>query len=168
MAVLLVIISLLFVAKPIMRKAYTLKYEDIIITCSNEYNLDKYLVMGIISTESKFDENAVSHKGAKGLMQLKDETASWCIKQFNISTDCSADELNIRVGCSYIRYLIDKYNGNIETALAAYNAGEGNVAQWLEKQENKDGYILSSIPYKETEKYVKTVKKRMKIYKFLY
>ncbi|MBQ4631073.1 MAG: lytic transglycosylase domain-containing protein [Clostridia bacterium] len=151
-----------------LKKAYPLKYEDYIISCSEKYNLDKYLIMGIISAESKFNENAVSHKDAKGLMQIKDETALWCIENFEISTDCEPQELNIRIGCAYMRYLLDKYHGNEKTALAAYNAGEGNVNEWLKNQSTDSNSALESIPYKETADYVKRVDKRAKIYRFLY
>ena len=167
LAIILVLLSVFVAAKPVLKKAYPLKYESIISKYSKEYKIDKYLVMGIISAESKFNENAVSHKNAKGLMQLKDETAMWCIDSFDISTNCSQNELNINIGCAYLRYLLDKYDGNTKTALAAYNAGEGNVSNWLSDQ-NSEKSVLKSIPYKETKKYVETVEERVKIYRFLY
>lgn len=158
----------LLLFKPIMKIAYPVKYIDLIEKYSDEYNLDKYMVMAVISTESKFDKDAVSHKNAKGLMQLREETALWCMEQFDIaskSDDIHAPELNINLGCAYLRYLTDKFE-NTNTALAAYNAGEGNVSKWLE--DSKDEIKLNSIPFDETKKYVDTVNKRTHVYRYLY
>ncbi len=161
-----VMVAVLF--KPVMKLAYPVKYIDLIQKYSKEYNLDEHMVMAVISTESKFDKDAVSPKNAKGLMQLKEETALWCMEQFDINSD-GADihtpELNIRIGCAYLRYLTDKFK-NTNTALAAYNAGEGNVSGWL--KDSKDESLLKSIPFAETKKYVNTVNKRTKIYHYLY
>ena len=158
----------LLLFKPIMKIAYPVKYIDLIEKYSDEYNLDKYMVMAVISTESKFDKNAISHKNAKGLMQLKEETALWCMEQFDIAAngaDIRTPDLNITLGCAYLRYLTDKFE-NSDTALAAYNAGEGNVSKWLEAGKNE--IKLNSIPFAETKKYVDTVNKRKAIYRYLY
>ncbi len=167
-AAVLAVITVFLVSRPVLRAVYPLKYEHFIEKYSADYNLDKYLVMGIISAESKFDESAVSHKNAKGLMQIKDETFNWCVEIFGIEAQPDANEMNINVGCAYIRYLTDKFSGNEKTAVAAYNAGEGNVSDWLDEQRSGSDHSLSEIPYGETEKYVETVWKRQKIYKYLY
>ena len=100
-------------------------------------------------------------------MQIKDETASWCIEKFGLENINDENAMNINIGCAYLRYLIDKYKGCYDTALAAYNAGEGNVSSWLNEQ-GDESVVLCSIPFGETERYVKTVNQRSKIYKFLY
>ena len=166
-AFVLALMSLCLVAKPALSAIYPLKHEDKIKKYSDEYALDEHMVMAVISAESKFRENAVSHKGAKGLMQIKDETALWCMEKFDIKNTDDKTSLNINVGCAYLRYLIDKYKGCTDTALAAYNAGEGNVSGWLREQ-GGESVVLSEIPFGETEKYVEKVNKRIKIYKFLY
>ena len=89
---------------------FPLKYENKILQYSREYDLDTYLIMGIISTESGFNENAKSHKDAKGLMQIKEDTAEWVVKKFEM--DVSNDEIyephtNIKIGCRYLSYLMD-------------------------------------------------------------
>lgn len=162
----LFLVAIVFL-KPIMRCFFPVKYIDIVKQYSNEYNIDAHLIMAVIRTESKFKEDAESDKGAKGLMQLKDDTAKWCAKEFGFSYDgdITNPETNIKIGCAYLRYLIDKF-GNVATALAAYNAGEGNVTQWLEKQGS--GMELTEIPFGETKRYVELVQKREKIYNFLY
>lgn len=154
-----------------MKLYYPLKYDDYIETYSSKYNVDKYLVMGVISAESRFDKDAQSHKSAKGLMQLTESTAAWCINHFGIEideNDLYSPKLNIELGCVYLEYLIDTYS-NIETALAAYNAGPGNVNTWLKNEEySKDGLSLDNIPFKETKQYVEKVIKRREIYYKLY
>ena len=162
-------LAVCLIFKPVMKWFYPVNYIDEIKKYSNQYNLDKHLLMAIISAESKFDEDAVRRKNAKGLMQLKEETARWCMEQFKIeedNKDIYDPDLNIHLGCAYMRYLLDKFSSDTHIALAAYNAGEGNVTKWLNNQEDKTG--LDTIPFKETENYVKTVENRTKIYKFLY
>lgn len=158
--------------RPAAKLVYPLKYEDSIERFSRQYELNEFLVMGIISTESSFEENAVSHKSAGGLMQLKKDTALWCIESLKLDVDendiYSPDE-NIRIGCAYLRYLEDLYGGNTRTALAAYNAGLGNVNKWLSQPRySDDGVTLKNIPFDETSKYIKKVNKRMEIYRSLY
>lgn len=152
----------------IMKMCYPLQYEELIYTYSKKNSVDPYLIMSIISVESGFDKDAVSSKNAKGLMQIKDETFEWCIEKFGIDENLSDHEKNIAAGCAYFRYLIDRFGSNTDLALAAYNAGEGNVSSWLKEYDNNSRSLLGSIPFAETEKYVEKVKKREKIYRFLY
>jgi len=156
-----------FMFKPALRLAFPLEYGFYIEKYSKLYDIDKYLVMSVISTESKFDPDATSHKDARGLMQIQDNTATWCMDRFGIEpegNDLYDPELNINIGCSYMSYLLDKYSGNTDTALAAYNAGEGNVASWIEENRTVPG----DIPFEETENYVKKVNNRFRIYNFIY
>lgn len=170
-ALLIIFIASIFLYKPLIKLYYPLKCENLIDTYSAKYNIDKYLVIGVISSESHFDKDAKSHKGAKGLMQLTDSTAQWCNEHFNLDydhIDLYDVETNIEIGCIYLEYLIDTYE-NIETALAAYNAGPGNTDKWLkDKNYSDDGKALVKIPFEETEKYVKKVLKRKDIYFDLY
>jgi len=160
---------MLFSAPQLLKTLYPLKYEDTIEECSTRYGLDKYLVMGVISAESRFSEEAVSNKNAKGLMQLKDETALWCSEKYGIVGDITDSKVNIEIGCAYIKYLLDLFNGSKQNALAAYNAGQGNVLKWLDdKRYSTDGKSLDKIPYGETREYVKRVERRSKIYKNIY
>ncbi|WP_058485059.1 lytic transglycosylase domain-containing protein [Defluviitalea phaphyphila] len=152
---------------------YPVKYTDLINKYANEYNLDVYLILAVIKTESKFDTKAISHKGAKGLMQITDKTGEWAAKEIEIeeydSEKLYDPEINIRIGCWYISRLLVQYENNIGTSLAAYNAGSGNVSKWLQNNEySRDGKNLDQIPFKETRDYVKKVLKNMQIYKKLY
>ena len=153
----------------LLKALYPLKYESSIVEYSQKYNLDKYLVMGVISAESRFSEDAVSSKSAKGLMQLKDDTAYWCAEKYGIEGEIYEAEVNIEIGCAYLRYLLDLFGQDTENALAAYNAGQGNVKKWLaDERYSNDGENLHTIPFAETREYVERVEKRMKIYSKLY
>lgn len=157
---------------PVIRLVYPLEYEGIIEENAKINQLDVFLVMGVISAESGFDKTAKSHKDARGLMQITDDTASWCKE--NLDADIPDGELdnpgtNIAIGCAYLKYLTERYKGNVETAIAAYNAGPGNVDGWLGDKRYSDGKsTLTNIPFHETEMYVEKVLKRAKIYKKLY
>lgn len=151
---------------------YRLQYRDIIAKYSEEYNVDAYLIMSIINTESRFDKDAVSQKGAIGLMQITKPTAEWIakamkIKNFN-ADDLYDPETNIKMGTWYISNLREEFS-TTELVLAAYNAGRGNVNDWINNATiSDDGIDLGNIPYNETVNYVKKVLVDEKIYKMLY
>lgn len=151
---------------------YPLKYLDIINKYSSEFNLENNLVLGVVNSESGFNEKARSKSDALGLMQLKFKTAEEIATKLNIENfkeeDLFNPEINIRFGCFYLRYLIDYYNGNVNLAICAYNAGFTNVNKWLNDENYiKDGEILS-LPFAETEKYLKNILSSQKIYKNYY
>ncbi len=133
--------------------------------------LDEHLVYALIRTESGFDEKAKSRAGAVGLMQLLPSTAQFICEREKIPyEEARLDEgaYNLRLGCLYLHYLLAKFPAT-DTALAAYNAGEGVVAEWLQADEfSADGVHLLRIPYRETERYLKKIRKFRKIYDFFY
>jgi len=157
---------------PTLEYIYPLDYRESIETSAKKHKLDEYLVMGIISAESNFDTKARSHKDAHGLMQITEETAMWCIDHLELDVPkdkITEPEVNIEIGCAYMRYLIDKFDGNVLTAIAAFNAGPGNVDSWLSDPRYSDGKgKLRTIPFSETAAYVSKVQKRAKIYKKIY
>ena len=116
-------------------------YDDIIKEAGDKFQCPAHLVYGVIAQESAGDTNAVSKAGAKGLMQLMDETAS------DLGVKNSFDPgQNIHAGVRYLRQQLDDFDGNIKLALAAYNAGPGNVKKY-------NGIP----PFKETQDYIKKV-----------
>jgi len=127
-----------------------------------EKDIDVSLVLAVIKTESSFDENAVSSKGAVGLMQIMPQTAGFIAGRNGydyLESYLTNPEYNIRTGCRYLSYLRARFLDE-STLLAAYNAGEGNVGEWLKNPKySVDGKILSKIPYPETQNYVQKVQK---------
>lgn len=151
---------------------YPLKYQDLIKTYSEQYQLDPYLVSAVIKVESSFRPEAVSHKNARGLMQITDRTGKWGSEKLQLqnfdSEDLYRPEINIQIGCWYLSRLYQEF-GDTELVLAAYNGGSGNVTQWLkDSQFSSNGKSLDRIPFKETDRYVKKVKNSYVIYKRLY
>lgn len=175
----IIIIILLFPLKlpeRIMKLIYPIKYENFVEVYAKQYNVDKYLVYAVIKAESNFKEDAQSSKGAKGLMQLMEETATDIVKKIDnvqVTEDEINDKLleaqfNINLGTKYLSLLIEKYN-NLELALTAYNAGSGNVNKWIEQGILKeDGSNIENVPYKETNNYVRKILRNYDIYKNLY
>ncbi len=116
-------------------------YLDMINSSCNRHGVDPSLVHAVVKVESDFNPYALSRKGAMGLMQLMPDTAM----TLNVKNSFNPEE-NIDGGVKYLRYLIDRYEGNLGLALAAYNSGETAVKKW--------GKIP---PYKETQNYVERI-----------
>ncbi len=151
------------------KKVYPLHFKDEIEYFCDKCELDFYQVISVIKIESDFNQNAVSVKGAKGLMQLLDTTAEYVAKMIGKKHyNVFIPRDNIELGCHYLKYLLNKFNVT-NTALCAYNAGEGNVKDWLEEKSfSEDGKTLKVIPYKETREYILKFEKTFAKYKKLY
>lgn len=148
---------------------YPKKYSVYVEKYSNEYQIDEYLVYSVIKAESKFDKDAISRKGAKGLMQISDITRDWAIEELQLGDiDIYNPETNIKIGCWYLNKLYKEF-GNLDLVVAAYNGGSGNVTRWLHNEEySKDGKSLDIIPFQETSTYVKKVRKNYQGYNETY
>ena len=152
-----------------LRVKYPIKYKQEIIEQANLNQLNVFLVFSLIKVESNFKEDAISNKGAKGLMQITESTAKYIAQMLKEEQgDLLSAKTNIKYGCYYLRYLIKRFKSE-RTAIIAYNAGEGNVQNWLnEKALSSDGKSLDKIPFEETRAYVERVTLYAKIYKILY
>ncbi|HVT44744.1 MAG TPA: lytic transglycosylase domain-containing protein [Thermoanaerobaculia bacterium] len=107
------------------RPLFASGYDPIILAAARKFDVDAALVSAVIKAESDYRPRAVSHKGARGLMQLMPATAL----RFGV-TDSFDPEANIHGGTRYLRWLLGKFEGNADLAVAAYNAGEGNVFKY--------------------------------------
>jgi soluble lytic murein transglycosylase len=137
----------------------TAQMRVLIAANAERYHLKPELLQAVMETESKYDQNAVSHIGAIGTMQLVPETAQWISEQSGLPYgDLKDPEINVPLGAWYIYYLLDKYDGNAVLALAAYNAGRGNVDQWMEDKHWPANFSdIDEIPFPETREFVKSV-----------
>lgn len=150
---------------------YPIKYQDEIKFYSKKYNLNSALIASVINVESGYDEEIISNKGAIGLMQLMPSTAEWVANRNGIYYN--EDKLfevsyNLNLGCYYLSYLIDYFNSE-ENGVCAYNAGLGNVQNWLKNKEySQDGKKLKIIPFNETKDYLNKVYKNYHYYKNRY
>jgi soluble lytic murein transglycosylase len=159
-------ISRIDVQQAIKELTLPLQHDDIIRQQAAEKNLDPAMIAAVIYAESRFQDQE-SHAGALGLMQITPQTARVIEhlsggKTFVIS-DLSDPEINISYGSYYLRYLLDRYDGNEVAALAAYNAGTGNVDKW-------GGADLGTgnIAFPETQAYVQEVLDKRKEYRDKY
>ncbi len=152
------------------------EYREYIKKYSDEFGVPDELVYAVIKTESDFESSAVSSKGAIGLMQIMPATFEWLTDDLmheNLDVGMLYDpETNIKYGTYYLSRLYNRF-GDWNTAIAAYNGGEGNVSEWLsDKRYSDDGKKLNidSIPneFSETENYVKKVNKALSKYIELY
>lgn len=147
---------------------YPVAYSEYIVKYAHKNGLDPFLVMAVIKQESNFVPDASSDY-ADGLMQLTPDTAEWNARAMELEDyDYLDPETNIKIGCHYLKYLIDTYE-IVDTALAAYNGGMGNVNEWLKNSEcSHDGKSLYYIPFAETRGYVQKVNDYWENYKKMY
>jgi soluble lytic murein transglycosylase len=143
-----------------------LRHEDIIRQQAREKDVDAALIAAVIYSESKFSDQT-SSAGARGLMQITPETAKDVERHSGGTTfkigDLSDPEINIRYGTFRLRELLDRYGGDEVAALAAYNAGPGNVDSWGGSELTLDG-----IPFPETRAYVEEVLAKRRAYRDKY
>ncbi len=151
---------------------YPTAYTEWIAQYAAEYELDPYLVTSIMRCESSNDPDAVSPKGAIGLMQIMPDTGEWIARKLDEEPfDASSlydPETNIRFACWYIRFLRNRFEGDVLCMIAAYNAGHGSVEGWLSDGAYAQNGKLVSIPFPETDRYVKKVAAALENYTALY
>ncbi len=148
------------------RRFHPIKYYEYVEKYSEQYGVPEEIILAVIKSESSFVADAVSPKGAVGLMQILPSTYEWlCTKtgdEPNVSTLYDPD-VNIKYGTYYLGYLYGKF-GVWETAYAAYNAGDARVKGWLEDPRyGLDGRLIE-IPFEETANYVERVSDNAKTY----
>jgi soluble lytic murein transglycosylase len=143
-----------------------LRHEDIIRQQAKEKEVDAALIAAVIYSESKFSDST-SSAGARGLMQITPETAKEIERHSGGTTfqlgDLSDPEINIRYGTYRLRELLDRYEGDVVAALAAYNAGPTNVDRWGGSDLTVDG-----IEFPETRAYVEGVLEKQRAYRDSY
>jgi soluble lytic murein transglycosylase len=135
--------------------------------------LDPYLVASLIRQESEFNAQAISRANAVGLMQLLPKTGKNVAKQVKLRgytpPQLYTPAVNLQLGTRYFKDMVDKYNGQYEYALAAYNAGTDRVEDWLGQGHYRDPQeFVESIPFTETREYVQAILRNASVYRQLY
>ena len=153
------------------RLRYPLAYTGDIHEAATRNDLDPALIAAVIEKESKFHSDASSQKGAVGLMQMLPSTAEEIARESGgqdfMLGDLHDPRINILYGSYYLRRLLDRYGGDEVAAVAAYNAGQGNVDSWLRKS-GSDALEAADIPFAETRAYVRAVERLKTIYRRAY
>jgi soluble lytic murein transglycosylase len=135
--------------------------------------LDPYLVASLIRQESEFNPMAVSRANAVGLMQLLPSVGKHVAKEIKLKgynpSQLYTPAVNMQLGTRYFKSMVDKYGGQLEYALAAYNAGSDRVGDWLEQGHYRDAQeFVESIPFTETREYVQAILRNETVYQRLY
>ncbi len=161
-----VVVSRLDLGEALKQVTLPLRHEDIIRQQAERFDLDPAFVAAVINEESGFSD-ATSHAGARGLMQITPATAD-TIETLSggetfVLEDLSNPDLNIRYGTFYLRHLLDRFDGNEIAALAAYNGGPENAAEW-----GGSALEIEDIPFPETRSYVEDVLERREEYRDTY
>lgn len=138
-----------------------MRYTDLIIAASEENSVPAPYIAAVIMAESSYDPGATSSVGAQGLMQIMPDTGEWISGKFDETLVDGAlyePEVSIRYGAWYLGFLMDLFDGDMRCVTAAYHAGQGTVAKWLDNPEySADGVTLDHIPYDSTSAYVDRV-----------
>ncbi len=160
-----IIIIVFFIVK------YPIRHKDLINKYATEYELPKSMIASVINIESHYDKNSISSAGAVGLMQLLPSTAFDMAERLDIEivyNDLFDEEININIGCYYLKYLMTMFDDNVINALCAYNWGLSNVKDWiLLGNQDKNGTI-TNIPVEETNNYIKKYKNSKFVYEKIY
>ena len=153
---------------------YPFRFREEIVAAAREFELEPWHVAAVVRCESSFREQALSGAGAMGLMQIMPETGSWIAGKLG-EKDTYADEnlyrpeFNLRYGCWYLHWLMERYHGDRTLVTAAYHAGQGTVDKWLADGEvSADGQTLTTIPYDSTRVYVQRVLAACEKYRTMY
>jgi peptidoglycan lytic transglycosylase len=161
------------IPRPVWENLFPRPFWDELKKNSTANRLDPHLVASLIRQESEFNPGAISRANAMGLMQLLPSVGKGLAREMKIR-HFSSDELltantNLQLGTRYFKHMVDHYDGQVEYALAAYNAGEDRVDDWRKNGKFADvDEFVESIPFTETREYVQAIMRNAVIYKLLY
>ena len=177
-SILSLILSLVIIAAVVLtvREAfyqytYPVKYASYVEDASAELGVPETLIYATIQVESHFDPEARSEVGARGLMQITEETFAWLrTKETFGSPDLTFEDLDkpdiaINYGTYFLKLLLEEFDGDVPTAMSAYHAGRGSVHSWLEQGKySSNGETLDEIPKDDTAYYVQKIQRAMGVY----
>lgn len=153
-------------------ETYPVEYEAYIRTYASENGIPPAYAAAVILAESSYRPEVVSEADARGLMQILPSTGEWIAGKYDeafTEEDLFDPETNIKYGCWYLGFLMNRYDGDIRCSSSAYHAGQGNVDKWLKNPAySTDGEHLDVIPYESTETYVNRILKYYEKYEEIY
>ena len=154
-------------------RLYPLPYEDELRGRARPHELDPFLVAGLIRQESEFNPRAVSRAGAMGLMQLMPSTGSGLARRLGVAGFSKRrlhdPDTSLRLGTFHLKEVVERYQGDLELTLAAYNAGESRANRWVQWADFEEpGEFVETIPFTETRGYVQSVLRNRDMYRRLY
>ena len=156
------------------QQLYPRRFDSVVETYAAEYQMDPLLIYTFIRTESSFDPRAESDVGARGLMQMTEETFEWIKSKLAPDEELTFNDLYdpdcaVRFGAYYLRLCLDRYGGDVATAAAAYHSGWGTVDGLLAHEDyTGDGKTLPSFPYSRMNHYVEKILRCYQCYTELY
>jgi len=154
------------------RLAYPYPYRDLVREAADRYGLDDYILLAVMREESHFRQEVVSHAGARGLMQIMPATGEDIASSMGLQfqpADLFDPEINIRFGAWYLRSMLNMFDGNLDMALAAYNAGPGHASRWRQSPLGKDPATFpAAVSFIETRQYITKVMDSYLTYQWLY
>jgi soluble lytic murein transglycosylase len=156
----------------IQRLFHPIFFADLIFAEAEQYEVDPALLLAIMRQESLFEQSAESIAGARGLMQVMPTTGEYVVDRGQFEIDYNPDQLwlpylSVKFGAWYINQQLDLFDGNQFAALAAYNAGPGNVLEWVKTSSDLDVFV-ESIPYRESRIYIRNIYVNLAAYRRLY
>jgi soluble lytic murein transglycosylase len=162
-----------FADKAVKEIALPLRHDDVIRQQAADKRVDAALIAAVIYAESRFREGQTSSAGALGLMQITPATARDIARRSGgtrfVLDDLANPQVNISYGVYHLRWLLDRYGDNETLAVAAYNAGEGNVDRWIDAARRAGRELsLAAIPFSETRAYVRSVQEVKAQYRVSY
>lgn len=156
----------------IARLRYPVYYSDLVLPACADYNLDPLLIFSLIRQESLFEGFATSYAAAQGLMQIIPDTGEWIAVQLAwpnyMNSDVYRPYVNVKFGTYYLRYILDSLDNLPYAALAGYNGGPGNAAQWLGISGPDLDLFIQTIRFDETQLYVRRIYEQYAVYRDLY
>ena len=145
-------------------------FRDDVLRVAKEVNVDPAYLYGLIRQESRFVVDARSHVGASGLMQVMPATAKWTAKKMGLPWKpelLQERDINLKIGATYLKWVLDDFGGSVALAAAAYNAGPGRPRRWREGPQVEAAIWAENIPFNETRDYVKKVLSNATLYAVL-
>lgn len=156
----------------IQRLFYPILFDDLIFAEAEQHKVDPALLLAIMRQESLFEESAESFVGARGLMQVMPATGEYVAERSDFEREYRPDQLwlpfiSVKFGAWYISQQLGMFDGNQFAALAAYNAGPGNVLEWIKVSDDLDIFV-ERIPYRESRVYIRNIYVNLAAYRRLY